>query len=80
MPHGSELGVKILSFAATSPIFKGAGLIVLGILAVLFGLYFKRLNKENVWGFYLFIGISIFMILYGIFLLILRPDWWKLPY
>lgn len=80
MPYGSELGVKIIRFVATSPIFKGVGLIVLGLLAILFALYFRRLSKKSILGFYIFIGISVFLILYGVFLLIVRPDWWKLPY
>jgi len=31
-------------------------------------------------GFLVFIGLAVFIVLYGFFILIFRPNWWALPY
>ncbi|MBI5700142.1 hypothetical protein HZC35_07570 [Candidatus Saganbacteria bacterium] len=72
---------KIVQFTNFSPIFKGGGVVIVGLLALLFALYMKNRRKEPAtFAFNLFLGLSIFVILYGIFILIFRPAWWVLPY
>lgn len=73
---------KIVQFTNFSPIFKGGGVVIVGLVALLFALYMKNRRKEPRQGgaFNLFLGLSIFVILYGIFILIFRPAWWVLPY
>jgi hypothetical protein len=72
---------KIVQFTNFSPIFKGGGTIIVGLLALLFALYMKNRRKEPATLSYnLFLGLSIFVILYGLFILIFRPAWWVLPY
>jgi len=75
------MGIKIIQFMNLNPIFKGSGLIMLGIAALLFALYMKKEWKEpKSIGFYIFIALSAFILLYGLFILIFRPGFWLLPY
>lgn len=72
---------KIVQFTNFSPIFKGGGTIIVGLAALLFALYMKNRRKEPATVSYnLFLGLSIFVILYGLLILIFRPAWWVLPY
>lgn len=76
-----ELGVKIIQFTNMSPVFKGTSLMIVGILALLFAWWMKRRWKEPVkGGFLIFIGLAVFIVLYGLFILIFQPHWWDLPY
>ena len=73
----SQRGVKILEFMNTSPIFKGIGTIIVGILALLFAYYMvKKWNEPKSIPFKIFIGLAIFVILYGVFILSFQPAWW----
>lgn len=77
----SERSVKIIQFMNMSPFFKGVGLVILGALALLFAWYMKKKWKEpKSFGFYLFIALSGFIFLYGLYILIFRPEWWALPF
>lgn len=72
---------RIVQFTNFSPIFKGGGVVIVGLLALWFALYMKTRRKEPATVSYnLFLGLSIFVILYGLFILIFQPRWWVLPY
>ncbi|MFA4906227.1 MAG: hypothetical protein WC645_06955 [Candidatus Margulisiibacteriota bacterium] len=72
---------RIVQFTNFSPIFKGGGVVIVGLLALLFALYMKnRRHEPATLAYNLFLGLSIFVILYGLFILIVRPAWWVLPY
>jgi hypothetical protein len=76
-----EFGTKILIFTDRNPIFKGGAVTIIGLLALLFVIWMQRRWKEPLrGGFLVFIAISIFIVLYGLFILIFQPQWWKLPY
>lgn len=76
-----EFGTKVLIFTDRNPIFKGGAVMIVGLLALLFALWMQRRRKEPIrGGFLVFIAISIFIVLYGMFILIFQPQWWKLPY
>jgi hypothetical protein len=76
-----ELGIKILMFTNTSPIFKGLSVMIAGIVALLFWYYMKkRWGEPESFGFKVFFWFSVFVILYGLYILIFKPDWWALPY
>ena len=75
------MDVKLVYFTCFSPIFKGAALIILGLLGFLFYMFMKRKWKEpGSFGFNLFMATSVFIALYGLLILVIRPNWWALPY
>ena len=75
------MSVKIAEITNYSPVFKGLALIILGALAALFYYYMKKKWKEPAsFGFLVFLWLAVFIILYGFFILIFRPNWWALPY
>ena len=77
----SEFGVQFIQFINMSPFFKGTFIVVVGLVALLFAWWMnKRWNEPLKNGFLVFIGLSIFIVLYGLFILIFQPQWWKLPY
>ncbi len=68
-------------FTNYSPFFKGPGLIILGIAALLFAYFMKKKwNEPNSFGFYLFIAVGAIILVYGLIILLFRPNWWALPY
>jgi hypothetical protein len=77
----SEFKVRLLQFINMNPVFKGSSVIIVGLLALLFVLWMRAKWKEPLkGGFLVFIGLAVFIVLYGFFILIFRPLWWKLPY
>jgi len=75
------MSVNMAQFTDFSPFFKGPALIILGLLALLFAYYMKRKWKEPAsFGYFIFIGLAAFIILFGLYILIFQPQWWKLPY
>ena len=77
----SEFGVKFIEFTNMNPLFKGGSVFLVGILALLFCWWMqKKWNEPFRGGFLIFVGLSIFITLYGLFILVFRPDWWSLPY
>jgi cadmium resistance protein CadD (predicted permease) len=76
-----EFGVKLIQFTNMNPIFKGTSVAIVGILALLFAMWMQKRWKEPIkGGFLIFIGLSIFIVLYGLFILVFQPRWWDLPY
>ncbi|OGC21277.1 hypothetical protein A2291_06260 [candidate division WOR-1 bacterium RIFOXYB2_FULL_42_35] len=77
----NDWGATLIQITNLSPTFKGAAVTIVGLLALLFASWMhKRWQEPLKGGFLVFIGISIFIVFYGLFLLIMRPEWWKLPY
>ncbi|MBI5700964.1 hypothetical protein HZC34_03830 [Candidatus Saganbacteria bacterium] len=73
--------IQIVQFLNFNPIFKGLGLIILGLIALLFAYFMDRKWKEpKSFGFVLFIAIAIFILLFGLYILLFHPNWWALPY
>ena len=73
----SQKGVKILEFMNTSPVFKGIGTMIVGLVALLFAVYMKRKwNEPKSIPFTIYIAFSVFVILYGLYVLIFQPDMW----
>ena len=75
-----ETGLKILTFVNKSPVFKGTALIILAMLSLLFALWVGKREKEKDFNFWLFVSFAVFIFIYGLFILIIRPNWWLLPY
>ncbi|MCX5726770.1 MAG: hypothetical protein NT030_06335 [Candidatus Saganbacteria bacterium] len=76
----NDLGVKIIELTNSSPIFKGIATIIVGSIALYSALYLKKKGEPDSLGLKIFTYLSIFVILFGLFILIFRPAWWKLPY
>jgi len=75
------VGEKIVQFTNYSPFFKGPALIILGLLALVFAYVAKKRWKQGPeWGYWIFMGLSVFIMVFGLYILILRPKWWVLPY
>ena len=75
------MGEKLVQFSNYSPLFKGPALIVLGLLALLFAYWINKKWKEPLkGGFLVFVCLAAFIVLFGLFITIFRPAWWKLPY
>ena len=76
-----DLGTKIIQITSMSPIFKGLLTLIVGMLALLFVWYMKkRKNEQDSIGFRAFTALAIFIVLYGLFILIFQPQWWLPPY
>jgi hypothetical protein len=68
-------------FMNTSPIFKGVSVMIVGAIALLFCYWMvKKWNEPMSWQFKVFIGLSAFIFLYGLFILIFQPQWWIPPW
>ncbi|MFA5875840.1 MAG: hypothetical protein WC901_04040 [Candidatus Margulisiibacteriota bacterium] len=77
----NDFGVKLIEFSNTSPIFKGGATTLVGILALVFVLWFmKKTGRKWEIGQKVFLGLAVFIVLYGLFILIFQPHWWNPPY
>ncbi len=77
----NEWAVRFVALTNMSPTFKGASVALVGLLALLFAAWMNRRWQEPLkGGFLVFIGVAIFIVLYGLFILVFQPQWWKLPY
>jgi len=73
--------ITFIEVTNMSPVFKGTTVIIIGLLALLFSWWMKEKWKEPLkGGFLVFIGLSIFIVIYGLYILVFQPNWWKLPY
>ncbi|MFA6170282.1 MAG: hypothetical protein WCW67_07755 [Candidatus Margulisiibacteriota bacterium] len=76
-----EWVVDIVQFTNTSPFFKGFGALIVGVAALLFAWWMrKRWQEPLAGGFKVFIGLAVFIVLYGLFILVFQPHWWNPPY
>ena len=77
----NEWLARFVEFTNMNPTFKGGSTAVVGLIALLFALWMNKRWKEPLkGGFLIFIGVAVFIVLYGLFVLIFQPQWWKLPY
>ncbi|MDI6731654.1 MAG: hypothetical protein QME05_03635 [Candidatus Margulisbacteria bacterium] len=77
----NEFYVQLVKVTNMSPWFKGGSVTVVGIIALLFAWWMKARWKEPIQGgFIVFVGLAAFITLFGLFILLLQPQWWKLPY
>ncbi len=77
----NDWAVKFVAVTNMSPTFKGASVALVGLLALLFAYWMNRRWKEPLQGgFLVFTGVAAFILLYGLFVLVFQPQWWKLPY
>jgi len=75
------MGVIFIQFTSVNPLFKGISVTVIGLLALLFALWVKKgLKQPLAGGFLVFTCVSVFIVLYGLFILVFQPQWWNLPY
>lgn len=73
--------IKIIQFTNMNPVFKGGAAIIAGLSALMFALWMRKRFDEPATIFYkIFVGLCIFIVLYGSFVLVFRPNWWALPY
>lgn len=64
-----------------SPLFKGPALMVLGLLALLCAYWINKKWKEPLKGGSLvFVSLAAFIVLFGLFITVFQPQWWRLPY
>ena len=74
-------GTDFLVFINTSPIFKGISVIIAGLIGLTYSYWLLKRWKEPLsWQFKIFIGLSIFFVLYGAYILIFQPQWWIPPW
>jgi len=74
-------GIDFLIFMNTSPVFKGISVTIAGLIALYFSYWMVKRWKEPIsWQFMIFIGLAIFVVLYGLFILIFQPQWWRPPW
>ena len=77
----NDWGVQFIQVTNTSPIFKGLSVTITGLIALLFAFWMvKRWQQPLKGGFLAFISLAVFIVLYGLFILILQPHWWQPPY
>lgn len=76
-----EWVVNFVQITNTSPVFKGLAVVVTGVVALLFAWWMRKRWQEPLeGGFKVFLGLAIFIILYGLFILVFQPHWWNPPY
>lgn len=77
----SDFGVKFIQLTNMNPTFKGVAVALVGLMALFFAYWMRARWREPLkGGFLVFIGFSIFVILFGLYILLLQPRWWQLPY
>jgi len=74
-------GLSFFVYSYSSPAFKGITVIIAGLISLGFCYWMvKRWKEPMSWQFRIFIGLSIFIVLYGLFILIFQPQWWIPPW
>jgi hypothetical protein len=74
-------GLGLFIYEYSSPVFKGITVIIAGLIGLAFSYWMiKRWKEPMSWQFKIFIGLSIFIVLYGLFILIFQPQWWIPPW
>jgi len=77
----NDLGVKIIQITSINPTFKGLATLIAGLLALVFVWYMKKVkNEPDSISFRIFTALAIFIVLFGLFILIFQPQWWLPPY
>lgn len=79
---GRLSGDPVLRFfqqMSTHALYKGVGLILLGLSALGFAWWARRRGERNSFGYWFFVSLAGFIFLYGAYLVLTRPDWWQVP-
>ena len=77
----SDWGVNLIRTMNMDPTFKGGMVVIVSALALLFAFWMKKRWREPLGGsFLLFIFLAAFCFLFGLFIMVLQPQWWKPPY
>jgi len=75
------MSIQLSQLTNFIPLFKGPALIILGLLALLFAWWMKKKwNEPSSFGYWVFVGLAVFIVLFGLFILLFQPQWWRLPY
>ena len=74
-----EIGLKLITFMSQRPVFKGWALIILGLLALLFAWVYKGKGNKIEGSLWVFILVAVFILVFGIWILIFSPQWWLPP-
>ena len=76
-----DFGTKLIQITNYSTTFKGLAVAVAGLAGLGFWYYMKtKWNEPESFGFKVFHWFSVFVIFFGLYVLLFRPGWWKLPY
>lgn len=74
-------GINFFIYTYSNPAFKGITVIIAGLIGLGFSYWMvKRWKEPMSWQFIIFIGLSAFIVLYGLFILIFQPQWWTPPW
>ncbi len=77
----SDWGANLMMTMNMSPTFKGGTVLIVSAVALLFAFWMrKRWNEPISAGYVIFISLGAFCFLFGLFVLLFQPQWWKLPY
>jgi hypothetical protein len=72
--------VRWITYSSQSPIFKGSSLCLIALCALAFAWWRKERGEKLQGGFLVFSATALFILLFGLFLLIFQPHWWNPPY
>ena len=77
----SDWGANLIMTMNMNPAFKGGMVAITSLVALLFAFWMKkRWNEPASSGFVMFVSLAVFCLVFGLFVLIFQPQWWKLPY
>ena len=77
----NDLLTAFVQITNMSPTFKGIATMIAGGVALLFWWWMKKKwNEPESMGFRVFFYFAVFVVLYGLYVLMFQPGWWKLPY
>lgn len=74
-----ETGVRIIRYVSESPVFKGSALIVLAVIAILGAVLMAKSGRKKDFNFWVFVAVAAIILIYGLYILIMRPQWWLPP-
>ena len=69
-----------VKYANESPLFKGSMLCLIALLALTFAWWRKERGEQLQGGFLVFTIVALFILFFGLFLLVFQPHWWNPPY
>ncbi|MCX5748769.1 MAG: hypothetical protein NTZ10_00780 [Candidatus Saganbacteria bacterium] len=74
-----ETGSKIIRYISESPVFKGSALIILSLIAFIATAVMVKNGRKRDINFWVFAAAAAIILLYGAYILIAQPQWWKPP-
>lgn len=81
MPTMGDFFTTFVQITNMSPTFKGIATMIAGGVALLFWRWMKvKWNEPESVGSKVFFWFSVFVVVYGLYILVFQPGWWKLPY